>query len=66
MAPHHRPCESVSITVRLSYDDPDYAGHVLTSDHTIPEELVECLTPDEIIEFLGYDPDETFSLQVME
>jgi len=55
----------MDIKVRLSYDDPDYAGHVITSDHMIPEELVECLSPDEIIEFLGFDVESTFALQVI-
>jgi hypothetical protein len=55
----------MNITVRLSYDDPDYEGHVITSDHMIPEELIECLTPDEIIEFLGYEIESTFALQVL-
>ena len=66
MAPYHCPCELMNVTVRLSYDDPDYEGHVLTSDHTIPEELIECLTPDEIIEFLGYEVESTFALEVIE
>ncbi len=56
----------MNVTVRLSCDDPDYEGQVITSDHTIPEELIECLTPDEIIEFLGYDVESTFALQVIE
>ena len=56
----------MDIKVRLSYDDPDYDGHVITSDHMIPEELVECLSPDEIIEFLGFDVESTFALQVIE
>ena len=66
MVAHYCPGEIMNLTVRLSYDDPDYAGHVLTSDHTIPEELIECLTPDEIIEFLGYEVESTFALQVIE
>ena len=54
----------MDIKVRLTYDDPDYAGHVISSDHLVPEELIECLSPDEIIEFLGFDVESTFALQV--
>jgi hypothetical protein len=54
----------MDVQIKLTYETTE--GHCVSVTAPVLEELIECLTADEIIEFLGYDVESTFYLQVVE